>query len=136
MNLAGEAQDPTNSPTTHHLQKAPLTAADQPMANAPDPGTRYKHRQAMPPPQRSSRALGHRRRWQPQPRERASTAAATTTAAAARPPTHASKEERHMVTSLPDPASQPANSAFPTRIRSSATSRKREVWRGWKKGGK
>jgi hypothetical protein len=63
MNLAGEAQDPTPSPTTHHLQKAPLTAADSPTANALSQAPRYKHRQATLPPQRASRACGRRRRW-------------------------------------------------------------------------
>jgi hypothetical protein len=39
MNPAGEAQDLAPSPTTHHLQKATLTAADPSTANALDPGT-------------------------------------------------------------------------------------------------
>jgi hypothetical protein len=46
INLAEEAQDPTPSPMTmtHHLQKAPLAAADPPTTNAPIQAPRYKHK--------------------------------------------------------------------------------------------
>jgi hypothetical protein len=81
--------------------------------------------------------MGANAAGQPRPHDRVGTAAATTAAAAARLHAHASsREERRMATSLPDPASQPVDPAFPTWIRSPTTSGKREEWRGWKKRGK
>jgi hypothetical protein len=62
MNLAGEAQDPTPSPTTHHLQKASLTAADPPTANAPDPGTPLQAQTSH-----AAAAASQPRAWAPTP---------------------------------------------------------------------
>ncbi|KAL5667247.1 hypothetical protein ACJX0J_019468, partial [Zea mays] len=50
-------------PTTHHLQKALLTAVDPPTANALTQAPRYRHRQVTPSFQRASHARGHRHRW-------------------------------------------------------------------------
>lgn len=88
---------------THHLQKAPLTATDPPTANAPDPGTSYKHKQATPPSQRADRVRGRQRRWpatatRARGHHRRGLAARATTAVAARPPAHASREERRAAT--------------------------------------
>jgi hypothetical protein len=119
INLAGEAQDPAPSPTTmtHHLQKAPLAAADPP--TPPIQAPRYKHKRATPPPQRAGRVRGRQRR-------RPATAMATR--ARALPP-RASRTSHHGCghkATCPcqqggaadgdqplDPASQPADPAFP-----------------------
>jgi|UniRef100_A0A804MUY5 hypothetical protein len=62
MNLAGEAQDPAPSPTTmtHHLQKAPLAAADPQTTNAPDPGTALQAQASH-----AATAAGRPRAWAP-----------------------------------------------------------------------
>ena len=64
INLAGEAQDPAPSPTTmtHHLQKAPLAAADPPTTNAPDPSTTLQAQASH-----AAAAAGRPRAWAPTP---------------------------------------------------------------------
>lgn len=89
--------EPTPSPTTHHLHKAPLTVTDPSTANALDTGTALQSQ------------ASHATAVAGQPRARAPLAnhgyanARATTAADARPLAHASREERRTVTNLPDP---------------------------------